>query len=139
MSKVEFYTPKKIQITCPSCHYEFPYNRDALNKRIDGLGQAIHKLNKNIIHIEKMPEEQINTKELKRLKKQLLDMQQIIADYKLIRETLKQNEDTTNQFNLKMIIKEFYGAEEYKRCIDEMLRRSTAYDVSRTTNNRYGL
>ena len=67
-----------------------------------------------------------------RIEKEKENYDLMLFDLKQMRENLKQQEDITNYYNLKMIIKEFYGDQEYKRCIDEMLRRSEAYDIKNT-------
>lgn len=125
----EIYNLKRVQITCPNCKYEFPYNKESLDKKINNIGNEIQRLSKLINKIEKIPDESRNEKELNRIKKEYSDYQKLISDLKMARETLKQEEDRTNYYNLKSIIKEFYGEKEYKRCIDEMLRRSEAYNT----------
>lgn len=120
---------KNIQITCPNCKYEFPYNKRALDKKINNIGLKIFENAKLIKKISAIPDESRNDEELKRLKKENDNYKIILSDLKTKRETLKENEDITNYYNLKAIIKEFYGDKEYQRCLDEMLRRSSAYEV----------
>lgn len=123
------YMLKNVQLTCPNCKYEFPYNKHSLDKKINKIGQIIHENTKLINKIKKIPDEVRNDKELTRLLKENEYYNLMIFDLKQKRENLKQEEDRTNYENLKAIIKEFYGEKEYLRCIDEMLRRSKSYDV----------
>lgn len=123
------YTLRNAQLTCPNCKYEFPYNKNSLDKKINKLGQMIFEKNKLIKKIEKIPDETRNDSELKRIKKEVEYYSLMIFDLKQKRENLKQEEDRTNYENLKAIIKEFYGEKEFLRCIDEMLRRSSAYST----------
>lgn len=123
------YTLKRVQITCPNCHYEFAYNKQALDKKIANLGQKIIELNILIGKINKIPDETRNEKEKKRLVKLNQSYQDQLTDLKQKRECLKEQEDITNYNNLRDIIKQFYGEKEYKRCIDEMLRRTEAYSI----------
>ena len=130
MSKeLNVYTLKRVQITCPNCHYEFAYNKQSLDKKIKNLGQKITELNILIGKINKIPDETRNEKEKKRLIKLNQSYMDQLNDLKLKRECLKEQEDRTNYLNLKDIIKQFYGEKEYRRCIDEMLRRSEAYSI----------
>lgn len=123
------YILRNAQLTCPNCKYEFPYNKNALDKKINKIGQIIHDNAKLITKIKNIPDEVRNDNELKRLIKENDYYNLMLFDLKQKRENLKQEEDRTNYENLKMIIKEFYGEKEYLRCIDEMLRRSKAYNT----------
>lgn len=127
--KLVNYELKKVQITCPNCKYEFPYNKAALQKKINQLGNKIQELMRLKKTLKNIPEEKLNKEELKRIDKQLDNYQQTLSDLKLIRETLKEQEDIFVFQNLKAVLKEFYGDEGYKRCMDEALRRSSAYNT----------
>ena len=129
MENKNVYTLKNVQISCPNCHYEFAYNKQALDRKIANLGQKIIELDILIGKINKIPDEARNEKEKKRLVKLNKSYQDQLTDLKQKRSCLKEQEDITNYHNLKDIIKQFYGENEYKRCIDEMLRRSEAYNI----------
>lgn len=144
MKKVINYELKKVQITCPNCKYEFPYNKQALEKRINQIGGDINKLNKRIKIVKKIPPEQLNLDELKRLENEKDYMINILNDYKLQRETLKESEDRNVFENLKMALREIGGDEMYKLCMDRALRDSKAYrleemmSVKNNTHNEGG-
>lgn len=123
------YTLRNVQLVCPNCKYEFPYNKSALDKKINKLGDLIHKNAKLIKTLKKLPDEIRNDNEIKRLQKELSNYELMIFDLKQKRENLKQEEDRNVYENLKIVVKEFYGEKEFKRCIDEALRRSVAYDT----------
>lgn len=124
------YTLKRVQITCPNCKFEFPYNKAALENKIKFIGKRIQELNKKIAMLNKIPKEKLNVKEYKKTKKEFDDYTELLTDLKLARETLKQQEDTLILENLKFIIKEEYGEEVKIRLFDEALRRSAAYETS---------
>ena len=123
------YTLKNVQLVCPNCKYEFPYNKNALDKKINKLGQLIHEKTILIKKIKKIPDEIRNDKEIERLEKEKSYYELMIFDLKQKRENLKEQEDRNVYENLKIVVKEFYGEKEFKRCIDEALRRSVAYDT----------
>lgn len=130
MKKVINYELKKVQITCPNCKYEFPYNKNMLEKKINQIGNDIQKITKTINHIKKaIPKEKVNTEELSRLEKEKEYMIHILSDYKLERETLKQSEDTLVLSNLKIALRELGGEELYKICMDRALRESKSYQL----------
>ena len=106
MENKNVYTLKRVQITCPNCHYEFAYNKQALDKKIANLGQKIIELNILIGKINKIPDETRNEKEKKRLVKLNQSYQNQLTDLKQKRECLKEQEDITNYNNLKDIIKQ---------------------------------
>ena len=124
------YELKKVQITCPNCKHEFPYNKVALDKKIHMLGQKINELNRLKQKLKNIPEENLNKEELKRIDKRLDTYHEILSDLKLTRETLKEQEDKNILNNLKQVIRENYGKEIYDRFLDEALRRSAAYETS---------
>ena len=129
MKRIINYELKKVQITCPNCKHEFPYNKQALEKRINQIGWDINNLNKRIKKVKKIPPEQLNLDELKRLENEKDYMVNILNDYKLQRETLKESEDRNVFENLKMALREIGGDEMYKLCMDRALRDSKAYQL----------
>ena len=127
--KLVDYKLKKVQITCPNCKHEFTYNKIGLENKIKKMGIEIHNIGMTINGIKKMPEEKINKSEIKRLEKQRRNMEKLLSDYKLIRETLKENEDKVVFENLKNAIRQIGGEELYKLCMDTALRDSKAYNI----------
>lgn len=123
------YMLKNVQLTCPNCKYEFPYNKNSLDKKINKIGQIIHEKDNLIKKLKKIPDDIRNDNEIKRIEKEKEHYSLMLFDLKQKRENLTQEEERTNYNNLKGIIKEFYGEKEYLRCLDEMLRRSEAYDI----------
>lgn len=123
------YTLKKVQITCPQCKHEFPYNKASLDKKIAWVGKRINEYNKLISSLSKIPEEKLNKEEFKRLNKEKERLQDMLVDLKLTRETLKAEEDRNVFNNFKEVVKEFFGKDEYFRCLDEALRRSASYNT----------
>lgn len=131
------YELKKVQITCPNCKYEFPYNKAALDNKIRLLGKEIHQLDILMQKLNKIPDEKLNKEEIKRIKKKKDEYQQQLVDLKLTRETLKESEDRNVLANLKQVIRENYGKEIHDRFLDEALRRSSAYETSDLMNIGY--
>lgn len=135
MEKLINYELKRVQITCPNCKYEFPYDKNALDKKIALLGKRMQELNHKLKIINRLPEDKVNKEEYNRIKYQFLANEDLIADYKLVRATLKQEEDRLVFNNLKIALRELGGDDLYKRCMDQALRESTAY----TTENSMGI
>ena len=131
------YELKKVQITCPNCKYEFPYNKNMLEKKINQLGNDIQKITKKINYIKKaIPKEEINVKELNKLEEEKENMIHILTDYKLRRKTLKQSEDRLVLNNLKIALRELGGEELYKLCMDRALRESQSYNTNEIMSRR---
>ena len=128
----DVYTLKRVQLICPNCKHEFPYNKIALDKRINLIGQLIFEKGKLIKKIKKIPDNIRNDGEIKRLEKEKEYYKLMISDLKFKRELLKKQEDDVLLKNLKDIVKETYGEEQYKKCLDEALKRSEAYDIKDT-------
>ena len=123
------YTLNRVQITCPQCKFEFPYNKRALENRIKAVGQTIFEKRNELAKINKIPKEKLNKEELKRRKKEIEYFENNLMELKMKRDTLKDQEDTLVLKNLKNLIKEQYGDDVYKRLVDEALRRSAAYNT----------
>ena len=134
MGKVINYKLEKVQITCPNCRYEFPYNKQALDKKIKKIGINISQIQKTINRIRQLPPEQINQKEITRLEKQRYGLENLLDNYKLERETLNECEDRLVFENLKIALREIGGDELYKLCMDRALRDSKAYTLQETMN-----
>lgn len=131
------YVLKKVQITCPNCKYEFPYNKQALEKKIHVLGNKISELQKLISALKKIPKDKLNVEELKRVQRKIDSYIELLSDLKLVRETLKESEDKNILCNLKAVLKEQYGQETYVRLLEEALRRSAAYNTEEIMNIGY--
>ena len=131
------YTLRNVQLVCPNCKYEFPYNKSALDKKINKLGELIYKNAKLIKTLKKLPDEIRNDNEIKRLEKEKSYYELMIFDLKQKRENLNEQEDRNVFENLKIVVKEFYGEKEFRRCIDEALRRSSAYSTEDIMNIGY--
>ena len=134
MSKLINYELKRVQITCPNCKHEFPYNKKALETRIKQLGQAKYKIT---LELKKCNENSENNNKRKRLLNEMFNYEERINDYNLLNSTLKENEDLTVFNNLKLAIKEIYGDEAYKLCMDKALRESNAYTTEKNMRNWY--
>ena len=134
MKAVVKYDLKKVQITCPNCQYEFPYNKEYLEKKIQQLGLDIKKINDTLTYINNLPEEKRNIKEIKRLEQNKENIKNLLSDYKLERETMKQFEDKVVLSNLKIALREIGGEELYKICMDRALRDSKAYKINEMMN-----
>lgn len=125
---------KRVQLICPKCKYEFGFNLGELDKQILELGKDIQSMIKQLAEFKLLsPEEQ---------KQKLYWRRKVIYAVEKKKEQLnklkikqKSVHDEVTRMNyhlLKNVIKEFYGNEEFERCINEVIERGKAYKISDT-------
>ena len=129
---MNYYKLKNVQLICPKCKHEFPYNKDALDKRINYIGQIINEKMILINKLKNIPDDSRDDKEIKRLDKERKYYSLMINDLKFKRELLKTQEDDVLLKNLKDTINDMYGEKQYKKILEEALRRSKAYKITDT-------
>ncbi len=124
----------KVQLTCPKCKYEFSFNLGNLDTQIIILGQDIQSILKQIAEFKTLPIKE--QKEKYYWKKQaVLALEKKKEQLKKLKTKSKAVHDEITRMNyhiLKSVIKEFYGNEEFERCINEVIKRGKAYKISET-------
>lgn len=129
---MNYYKLKNVQLICPKCKHEFPYNKNALDKRINYIGQIINEKMILIDKLKNIPDDSRDDKEIKRLDTERKYYSLMLNDLKFKRELLKKQEDDVLLKNLKETINDMYGEKQYKKILEEALRRSKAYKITDT-------
>lgn len=127
---------RKVQLTCPKCKYEFPFNLGDLDTRKQEVGQAIQSIMKQLSEYKTLsPDEQKSKAEWKRKTSYKLNC--LKEEYSKLKTKAKGVHDELDRQNysiLKQVIKEFYGFKEFERCINEVIERGKAYNIGSTMN-----
>lgn len=124
----------KVQLTCPKCNYEFSFNLGELDKQILELGKDIQSMLRQLAEFKTLSTEE--------QKEKLYWKRQVIYALEKKKEQLKKLKikskavhDEVTRMNyqlLKNVIKDFYGNNEFEKCINEVIERGKAYRIADT-------
>lgn len=124
----------KIQLTCPKCKYEFSFNLGDLDTQIMNLGKEIQTITRQLAEFKILSKEEQKAK-LYWKKQTVFALQKKKEQLTKLKIKSKSVHDEVTRMNyhiLKNVIKEFYGNEEFERCINEVIKRGKAYKISET-------
>lgn len=126
-----------LQMTCPYCKREFPYNNGKLDKEISEIGQRIHEIQKRLTYIKFGRHDDETWHEKKRLTKELAGLQVRISELKAVRKAGDQQIKEYEYMYFKEVVKERYGEAAYKSIIAEVDRELQAYKASGLMRHEY--
>lgn len=125
---------RKVQLICPKCKYEFSFNLGDLDTQILELGRDIQSITRQLAEYKTLSEEE--QKEKYTWKRQtIFALEKKREQLKKLKIKSKSVHDEVTRMNyqiLKNIIKDFYGDDEFERCINEVIERSKAYKLNET-------
>ena len=123
---------KKVQLICPKCRYEFSFNLGELDTRILELGRDIQSILRQLAEFKTL-----STKEQKEKiywKKQtvfaLEKKKEQLSKLKIKSKAVHDEVTRMNYHLLKNVIKDFYGNDEFEKCINEVIKRGKAYKIN---------
>lgn len=125
---------KKIQLTCPKCKYEFSFNLGDLDKQILELGKDIQSITRQLAEFKLLSKSEQKEKEFWR-KQTIYALAKKKEQLNKLKIKSKSVHDEVTRINyqlLKNVIKDFYGNEEFERCINEVIERGKAYKICDT-------
>lgn len=124
----------KVQLTCPKCKYEFPFNLGEVDTKREELGRDIRSIMEQLTKFKLLsPEEQQEKLEWKRRTVYKLEcLRKECRDLKTKSKGVHDELTRQNYSILKQVIRDFYGDKEFARCINEVIERGKAYNLSST-------
>lgn len=126
-----------VQMVCPFCKKEFPYNNGKLDAEISAIGQRIQTVTKKLTDIKYGRHDDESWYEKKRLVKELTRLQERITELKAIRKVADQQIKYHEHQLLKDIVKERYGEEEYRKILEKVDEGMKAYKLSDMMKHEY--
>lgn len=125
---------KKIQLTCPKCKYEFSFNLGDLDKQILELGKDIQSITGQLAEFKVLSKSEQKEKEFWRKQTiyALAKKKEELSKLKIKRKSVHDEVTRINYQLIKNVIKDFYGNEEFERCINEVIERGKSYKISDT-------
>ena len=129
-----------LQMTCPFCKQEFPYDNGRLDREISMKGQRIHEITRRLSEIKYMDKRlwsKATWKERKRLTLELSQLKVEIAELKAVRKACDQQINSFSYQMFKEIVKERYGETEYRAILDQVEEELKAYKISGLMRHEY--
>lgn len=126
-----------LQMTCPYCKREFPYNNGKLDAEISKIGQRINTINKEIVEIKHGPKTRETWNRRKRLTEEQVALQERISELKAVRKAADQQIEAYEHMLLKEAIKEKLGEKEYMKMLADVEKELEAYRISGLMRHEY--
>ena len=126
-----------LQMTCPYCKREFPYNNGKLDYEISSIGQRIASIHKQLAEIKYGHHDSFSWAEKKRLTKELTALEERISGLKAVRKAGDQQIKAFEYQLFKDFVKERFGEEEYKKIVELVTEELQAYKVSGLMRHEY--
>lgn len=128
-----------VQMTCPYCKKEFPFNNGDLDRKISSIAQRISTINRELAEINAMHPKAKRFKEGRRkvLVLELSELVEKITELKTVRKATDQQIKAYEYQAFKDIVKERYGEAEYKKIIEMVDEEIKAYQISGLMRHEY--
>lgn len=128
-----------IQMTCPYCKKEFPFDNGKLDKEIEMSKQKIAKVNEELVQIKALPK---SLRKMREGRRKVLVLEQHreqsrVTELKSIRKASDQQIKYYEYQEFKNIVKELYGEEAYKKIIELVDENIKAYKLSGLMRHEY--
>lgn len=125
---------KRVQLICPKCRYEFSFNLGELDTQILELGRDIQSILRQLAEFKTLTSKE--QKEKLYWKKQtvfaLEKKKEQLSKLKIKSKAVHDEVTRMNYHLLKNVIKDFYGNDEFEKCINEVIERGKAYKINET-------
>lgn len=128
-----------VQMTCPFCKNEFPFDNGELDRQIAAVGQRINQINRELAKIKSLPRPVRERKSDRRkcLVIEFTQLSQKISELKTIRKATDQQIRHYEYEEFKAAVKERFGDDEYKEIICVVQERIKAYKISGLMRHEY--
>lgn len=121
-----------VQMICPFCKREFPFNNGNLDKEIQIYKQRVTKISEELTDIKNMPlnSKKKNNERRKRLVSEKAKIERKLVELKTIRKATDQQRKQYEYYMFKTIVRERHGEEEFRKIIDIVEEEVKAYEIS---------
>lgn len=128
-----------IQMTCPYCKREFPYNNGELDREISNTQQRITAINVELSSIKALAPKTRKAKEGRKkvLVIELTKLMEKVAGLKAVRKACDQQVKAYEYQAFKNIVKERCGQAEYMKIVSMVEEEIKAYKISGLMRHEY--
>ena len=128
-----------LQMTCPYCKQEFPYDNGKIDREISDIGQRIATINRELASI-KASQPRVRKAEEGRRKVLVLELTELIekiSGLKTVRKAADQQIKIFEYQAFKGIVRERHGEAEYQKILSMVQEELRAYKVSGLMRHEY--
>lgn len=128
-----------VQMTCPYCKKEFPFDNGKLDREISEIGQRIAEINKELSSIKCASRAVQKAREGHRkvLVLELKDLQVKLSGLKAVRKSSDQQIKAFEYMIFKEIVKDRYGEKAYHEILEAVEQELQAYKASGLMRHEY--
>ena len=129
-----------VQMTCPFCKKEFPYDNGWIDKEISIKGQRITEINGRLAEIKALGRERWDKHTWRRrcsLVKELTGLQTELSHLKAIRKACDQQRQHYEYIHFKEYVRDRFGETEYRKALDAALKETEAYSAKSLMQREY--
>ena len=128
-----------VQMTCPFCKREFPFNNGELDQKITKIGQRITSINRELATIKASNPKARKAAEGRRkvLTMELTELMEKVSGLKAIRKATDQQIKAFEYQAFKEIVKERYGEAEYRKILEQVEEEIKSYKISGLMRHEY--
>ena len=119
-----------LQMTCPFCKREFPYDNGRLDAEITRNGQRIAWIHRRLTEIKYTRHTDDTYKEKRKLTLELTQLNERQSELKAVRKACDQQMKHAEYQIFKEFVKERLGKEEYLRLLEKVSEELQAYKLS---------
>ncbi len=129
-----------VQMTCPYCKKEFPYDNGWMDREISVKSQRITEINGRLAEIKALGRERWDKFTWKRrcaLVKELTGLQAEVSHLKAIRKACDQQLKHYEYECLKEYVRDHFGEAEYRKALDAVQEEMKAYTAKSLMQREY--
>lgn len=126
-----------LQMTCPYCKKEFPYNNGALDSEISKNGHRLADINKRLSELKYIRRTDETFKEKRRLILEADKLRLRQNELKTIRKQCDQQINNAMYVIFKSMTRETVGEQIYQEILDKSMREIEAYKLSGMMWDKY--
>ena len=119
-----------VQLTCPYCKKEFPYDNGKLDADISNIGQRINQINCRLNEIKFGKHDDETFKERRKLIIERGLLIKKITELKAVRKVGDQQKNLVEYQIFKDVVRDFVGEEAFLRLCDKRNEEMKAYKIS---------
>jgi hypothetical protein len=132
-------TPQKVQLVCPYCKKEFPFDNGRLDEEIERAKKKHQSMSAELAHLKSRPIsfQKKNEGKIKRLGLEIQDTMQVLTALKKARK-LKDQQLNMHKFYLyRSIVEREYGYDVDRKILCEAIKELEAYEIGQFMKRDY--
>ena len=132
-------TPDKVQLVCPYCKKEFPFDNGELDTEIERAKKKHQELSVEITHLKSQPisVQKKNEGKIKRIGLEIQDNMQRLTALKKARKLKDQQLNMHKFYIYRGIVEREYGYDVDRKILEETIKELEAYEIGQFMKRDY--